>query len=231
MLVIYTLLIFILSYFIYKKASVYYRQLEYINPETSEKINVDSLYPEFATPDKLSFTRIFIGNFTMGLIKFLINIFLAAMQKVQLKHHMNHLKNFNTNPDEWKLVSKTISLWTTILLKINGINIIKKKLPYEEIYKKYLGEDYIFDPNEKYSLLISNHTGLYDIIMSMSLYSCGFMAKHETQKYPFVGDLAKGINCLFVKRESQEDRAKILAQLEERQKEFYEGKILSPLLI
>ena len=231
MIIIYTILIFFFSLFIYKKASIYYRQLEYINPETSEKVKVDTLYPEFATPDKLSFTRIFFGNFTMALIKFLINVFLAAMQKVQLKHHMNHLKNLNTDPEEWKLVSKTISLWTTILLKINGIKIIKKKLPYEEIYKKYLGEDYSFGPNEKYSLLISNHTGLYDIIMSMSIYSCGFMAKYETQKYPFVGDLAKGINCLFVKRESQEDRAKILTQLEERQKDFYEGKILSPLLL
>ena len=42
---------------------------------------------------------------------------------------------------------------------------------------------------EKYSLLISNHTGFYDIIINMYVNACGFMAKDETQKYPFVGEL------------------------------------------
>ena len=231
MLVIYLILILLLSYFIYKNNNTYYRKLEYINPETKEKINVHTLYEEFAPNDKLSFIRIFIGYLIMGIPKFLINIFLAAMQKVQLSRHMKNLKNLTSDPEEWKLVSETISLWTRILLKINGIKIIKTQLPYEEVYKKYLGDDYNFDPNEKYSLLVSNHTGFYDVIINMSLHSCGFMAKDETKNYPFVGQLAKGINCLFVKRENKEDRAKIFTQLEERQKGFYEGTNLSPLML
>ncbi len=152
----------------------------------------------------------------MGIVKFEINIFLAAMQKVKLQKYMKILKNPTSNPKEWKIISEIISFWPRVLLKINGIKIIKIKLPYEDIYKKYLGENYSFDPNEKYSLLISNHTGFYDVIMNMSIHSCGFMAKHETQNYPFVGDLAKGINCLFVKRENQEDRAKVFNQLKEK---------------
>ena len=114
---------------------------------------------------------------------------------------------------------------------INGIQIIKKQLPYEEVYKKYLGEDYSFDPNEKYSLIISNHTGFYDIIMNMSINSAGFLSKVETKDVPFVGTIAKGINCLFVKRENEADRARIFTELEKRQKDFYEGNILSPLCI
>jgi lysophosphatidylcholine acyltransferase/lyso-PAF acetyltransferase len=153
------------------------------------------------------------------------------MQNIRLKHHMSTLKNPTTDPLEWNILSDTISFWTKWFLKINGIKIIKKKLPYEEIYKKYLGEDYSFDPLEKYSLIVSNHTGLYDVIMNMSVHSCGFMAKKETKDTPFVGPIAKGINCLFVKRESQTDRENILNQLEERQRDFYEGRYFAPLLL
>ena len=231
MIIIYTLFIFFISYIIYKNNYKYYRKLEYVNPETSEKIIVQTLYPEFTPSDNLSFTRIFLGTYIMSLFKFLVNVSMASILNVKLKRFMKIFKNINTDPQQWEIVSNVISYMTGIYFKFNGININKIKLPYEEIYKKYLGENYSFDPNEKYSLLISNHTGFYDVIVNMHVHACGFMAKDETQNYPFVGSLAKGINCLFVKRESQEDRAKILIQLEERQKAFYEGKYLAPLLL
>ena len=62
-LIIYTIIILIYSYWLYKKNYVYYKPFEYTNPDTLEKINVHSLYPEFECIDKLSFIRIFIGNF------------------------------------------------------------------------------------------------------------------------------------------------------------------------
>ena len=169
-LLIYTAIIFIYSYWLYKKNYVFYQPLEYIN-QRHEKINVHKLYPEFACLDKLSFMRIFLGNFFISIIKFLINIFLAIMQIIRLKQHNNNLKHPASDKEEWSLVSETISFWTRWLLKINGIQIIKKNLPYEDVYKKYLGKDYYFDTNEKYSLIISNHTGFYDIIMNMSIIS------------------------------------------------------------
>ena len=230
-LIIYTGIIFIYSYWLYKKNYVYYKPFEYTNSETLEKINVHSLYPEFACLDKLSFIRIFIGNFFISIIKFILNLFFAIMQIIRLRQHLSNLKNPSSNPYEWKKLSETISFCTRWLLRVNGIQIIKKHLPYEEIYKKYLGEDYPFNPLEQYSLIISNHTGFYDIIMNMSINSCGFMAKDETQNIPFISSIAKGINCLFVKRESEEDRKRIFDQLKKRQKDFYEGNILSPLLL
>ena len=75
----------------------------------------------------------------MGIPKLLINIFLAALLKAKLSRFMKTLKNLTTDQEEWKLVSDTISYLTNILLKLNGIKIIKTKKPYEEIYKKYLG--------------------------------------------------------------------------------------------
>lgn len=231
-LIIYTIIIFAYSFWIYKNNNVFYKPLEFISPETNEKINLHSLYPEFACLDKISFFRIFIINFLLiGIFKFIINIFLAIMQIIRLKQHMNNLKNPTSNPEEWKKLSETISFWTRWLLKINGMQIIKREIPYEEVYKKYLGPDYSFDPNEKYSLLISNHIGFYDVVLNMALHSAGFMAKYETQGYPLVGVIARGINCLFVRRENEEDRMKIFQELEQRQKDFYDGKILSPLLL
>ena len=230
-IIIYTIIIFIYSYWLYKTNYVFYKPFEYLNQETLEKVDVHSLYPEFKCLDKLSFIRIFIGNFFIGIIKLLINIFLAIMQIIKLYQHMKNLNNPSSNPEEWKILSEAISFWTKWLLRINGLQIIRKNLPYEEVYKKYLGEDYSFSPNEKYSLIISNHTGFYDIIMNMSINSCGFIAKDETKDVPLVGTIAKGINCLFVKRESEEDRAKTLILLEQRQRDFYEGNILAPLLI
>ena len=230
-LIIYTTIIFLYSYWLYRKNYVFYKPLEYTNSETLEKVNVHSLYPEFACLDKLSFIRIFIGNFFMAIIKLLINIFLAIMQIIRLYQHMKNLKNPATDSEEWKILSETISFWTRWLLWFNGIQVIRINLPYEQIYKKYLGEDYSFSPNEKYSLIISNHTGFYDIIMNMAINSCGFMAKDETKDVPLVGIIAKAINCLFVKRESESDRERIFTILEQRQIDFYEGKILAPLLL
>ena len=230
-LLIYSIIVFFFSYWIYKNNYVFYKPFEYIDPETKEKINVHSLYPEFACLDKISFLKIFIGNFLFGLLKFLIDIFLAMMQIIRLKQLKKKLKDPTSNPEEWKILSHTISFWTKWLLKVNGIKVIKKEAQYEKVYKKYLGDDYSFDPNEKYSLLISNHLGFYDIVLNMALNSAGFLAKFEVKDYLLVGTIAQGINCLFVKRESEEDRMRTFAQLEQRQKDFYEGRNLTPLLL
>ena len=65
----------------------------------------------------------------------------------------------------------------------------------------------------------------------MSLNSSGFLSKEEAKDVPLVWTIAKGINCFFVKRENQEDRASIFVELEQRQKDFYDGQILTPSFI
>ena len=196
-----------------------------------EKIDIHNLYHEFKILDDNSFFRIFIGYFFFALPKFLINLFFALMEIIQLNQNMKNLKEPITNPQDWSILSHTITLWTSWVLKLNGIKVRKIRLNYEDIYRKYLGPDYPFNPNENYSLIISNHTGFYDIIMNMALHSCGFLAKEETKNYFMVGTISKGLNCLFVDRENKEDRERIFQQLKERQKDFYEGKILSPLCL
>ena len=150
---------------------------------------------------------------------------------IQVNDNMKNLKNPTSDPQDWSILSSTISRWTTLVLKLNGIKVNKIKLGYKEIYRKYLGDDYEFNPEEKYSLIISNHTGFYDIMMNMAIHSCGFLSKEETKNVFLVGTISKGINCLFVKRENKEDRERIFLELEKRQKDFYEGRILTPLCL
>jgi lysophosphatidylcholine acyltransferase/lyso-PAF acetyltransferase len=230
-LCIYTIFIFLLSYLIYSKNQVYYRSLEYNNPETLEKIDVHKLYPEFAILDKNSFLRIFIGYYFYALPKFIINLYFAIMEIIQLNQNMKNLKNPTSDPQDFSILSNTITKWTNWVLRLNGIKVNKIKLNYEDVYRKYLGQDYDFNPDEKYSLIISNHTGFYDIIMNMAIHSCGFLAKEETKNYFLVGTISKGLNCLFVKRESKTDRERIFTELEKRQKDFYDGKILTPICL
>jgi hypothetical protein len=53
-----------------------------------------------------------------------------------------------------------VSYWAGFFLKAASINVQKKQMEYEKVYKKYLGDDY--DINSKdYSLIISNHIGFY----------------------------------------------------------------------
>ena len=230
-LYIYTSIILIYSIWLYKKLSVYYRHLTYKKFPNGEPIDVGEIYEEFQMKDNLSFLRIFLGNYFIVIIRGPINIILAICQNISLKSDIKNLKNPTTEKKDWEILSKTISKYTSWLFFVNGIKIINKKLPYIETYKKYLGPDYKFTPNEKYSLIISNHLGFYDVVVNMIINSSGFIAKSDVENYCFVGPIAKGINCLFVKRDSQENRDKVFEILEERQKKFYEGKLLSPLCL
>ena len=59
-------------------------------------------------------------------------------------------------------VEKVVSHWAEFFLKAASINVQKKQMEYEKVYKKYLGDDYKVDINSKdYSLVISNHIGFY----------------------------------------------------------------------
>ena len=224
-------IILIYTIWLYSKLKVYYRKLTFKKTPDSEETDVGELYDEFKMTDNLSFFRLFFGNFFITVFRGPLDIILALLQNFFLKSDMKNLKNPTTDQKDWEILSKTISKYTSWFFCLNGIKIIKKELPYEEIYKKYLGEDYKFDPNEKYSLIICNHLGFYDVVLNMILNSSGFIAKSVVADYCFVGPIAKAINCLFVKRDSQENREKIFQLLEERQKEFYEGKLLSPLCL
>ena len=105
------------------------------------------------------------------------------------------------------------------------ISIKEKKVDNcERVYKKYLGDDYDFS-DQKYSLIISNHIGLFDVILVMYLYQPGFIAKKLISNYPFFGSVARGLNCLFVDRENENAQKKNNGRYIYETKKLYGWKI------
>ena len=145
------------------------------------------------------------------------------MQKNRLKHHMRTLKNPTSNPFEWKIISETISFWTKWLLRVNGIRVIKKKLPYEEIYKKYLGEDYDFSQKD-FSIYISNHLGFLEFPAFAREYGVSFLLQDESKRHPLLSGALAEFGSIFVKLQSKESRKKALDTILKRQNDFYNKK-------
>jgi 1-acyl-sn-glycerol-3-phosphate acyltransferase len=101
--------------------------------------------------------------------------------------------------------------WSTkLFFAINILALGLKRIPYnaqyEEVYRKYLGPDYKFEFGDNYSTLISNHTSWVDIVYHLYFYAPGFVSKAAVRTFPLIGKIAQQINCLFVKRESEENR-------------------------
>jgi len=218
---------FLLALFVYTNSKIYYKPCKLID----KKGNVVDIHKEFDVfhpHDELNFWKLWIGGFFNFPYKFIISFFIATSTKFHLQLVNYFYPNSDTIPSQWKKMKFGISFWANFFLFVNGIRLIPKKISCEEVYKKYLGEDYDFS-DSKYSLIISNHTGFFDVVVLMAKYSVGLMAKIDVKDYYFVGPIATAMHCLYIKRESSTERKKIFDQLEERQKLFYEGKFLAPL--
>ena len=209
----------------------YYRPLFYQKDQNSPKIDVHSLYPEFCVKDKLNFTRLLIGNIFFAPIKLFLEILCAIFCITMMKYYSLTLKNPTTNPEERKKIEwvEYISCYVAFYI-VHGLRLHEKKVPYEDVYKKYLGPDYDFNQKD-YSLIICNHIGFFEVAINMIKYSCGFIAKKDIRNYYFVGTIAELIGCLFVDRENENARKKIFEELEKRQRDYYNKKNLCPLVL
>ena len=218
---------FLLSLFIYTNSKVYYKPCKLID-KNGNIIDIHKIFDVFHPHDELVFWKLWLGGFINFPFKFITSLFIALSMKFHLQLVNYIYPNSETNPEQWQKMKFGISFWASFFLLVNGIRIRTKKVECEKVYKKYLGEDYDFS-DEKYSLIISNHIGFFDVVVLMAKYSVGLMAKIDVKDYYFVGPIATAMHCLYIRRESSEERKKIFDQLEERQKLFYEGKFLAPL--
>jgi 1-acyl-sn-glycerol-3-phosphate acyltransferase len=227
-LLVYIIVMLLYSIWLYNQVKIFYKPLFYI--KNGKKNDVHSLYPEFAVKDKLSFARIFIGNLLFFPWKILLPVSISVIFNLHLNYYNKTLKNPTTNPKERKIITSLTSFYTNILFILMNFKIVEKKVEYEKIYKKYLGEDYDFN-DQNFSLYICNHIGFFEVIYNMAFNATGFIAKKEVESFPFVGVIAKAIKCLFVNRENEQSRKKIFEELEERQKNFYNKKSFAPLCL
>ena len=218
---------FLLALFVYTNSKIYYKPCKLID-KNGNVVDIHKIFDVFHPHDELNFWKLWIGGFLNFPYKFIISFFIATSMKFHLQLVNYFYPNSETDLTQWKKMKFGISFWANFFLFANGIHLVNKKVDCEKVYKKYLGEDYDFS-DDKYSLIISNHIGFFDVVVLMAKYSVGLMAKIDVKDYYFVGPIATAMHCLYIKRESSEERKKIFDQLEERQKLFYEGKFLAPL--
>ena len=218
---------FLLALFVYTNSKIFYKPCKLVD-KNGKGIDVHKLFDVFHPHDELSFWKLWVGGFINFPFKFFTSLFIALSMKFHLQLVNYFYPNSETEPKQWKKMKFGISFWASFFLLVNGIHLVHKKVDCEKVYKKYLGDDYDFT-DDKYSLIISNHIGFFDVVVLMATYSVGLMAKIDVKDYYFVGPIATAMHCLYIKRESSEERKKIFDQLEERQKLFYEGKFLAPL--
>jgi 1-acyl-sn-glycerol-3-phosphate acyltransferase len=214
----------------YKRLNVFYQPLKYKDPETGKEIDLNEKYAGFRPSDPINYWPYIL----QGLILFPIRAILSFLTCFFLLVHLKIIKYFHkhtdTDPKEHEMIVNATKFWGGWFLKVNLIFLTKKDVSYEEVYKKYLGDDYNFK-EDKFSLIICNHLGYYDVIANMALNGSGFMAMTEMRNAPIGGDIAYQIGSIFVNRENPKNREESIHKLLQRQKDFYEGKNLYNIVI
>ena len=220
---------FVLSLIVYIRSKKYYRPL-IKRDKDNNPIDLHKKYDVFHPHDNIYFIQLWCGAFFFSFIKIISSLFIVIFVNWHIRILSKIYKNCDSNPPQRQKMKKAISFWSWLFLFMNGVIIKKKNTEYQDIYKKYIGEDYDFN-YDKYSLIISNHIGFFEIVLCMALYSPSFMAKKAIANYYFIGPISCGLNCLFVDRENEKDKKKNFELLLGRQKAFYEKKIFAPLVL
>jgi lysophosphatidylcholine acyltransferase/lyso-PAF acetyltransferase len=228
---VYIILIFLYSLYLYRTALPYYKPLFYQPDPNKPPIDLHKEYNEFQLQDSLTFHRLFFGILIILPYRFFFSFWIAILMNLHLRYYLLIFKAPEYDKEERKVMAWIISFWAKFFILVNGVTVNKKHLPYEEVYKKYLGSDYDLKNQDNFSLIICNHIGFFEVVVNMIKYSAGFIAAEQVKNYWFIGNIAKAMNCLFLTREKSSDRQEIFRRLEERQKNFYEKKLLSPLVL
>ena len=228
---IYSVLIFLYSLYIYKSALPFYKPLTYQPNPNKPPIDLHKEYNEYQLQDTLTFPRLFFGLLILFPYRFFFSFWIAILMNLHLRFYLLRFKAPETDKNERKVIAWIISFWAKFFLIVNGVTVYEKHLPYEQVYKKYLGPNYDLKNQDNFSLIICNHIGFFEVVVNMIKYSAGFISAEQVANYWFIGNIAKAMNCLFLTREKSSNRREIFQQLEERQKRYYEKTLLSPLVL
>ena len=91
-LIIYTLLSFIVAYFIYSNQKQFYTELMITKKDLPTPINIHKEFECFSRKDTMSFPWLFVGTFFLFLIRFPIAVILASTLMFILLYKLAHLK-------------------------------------------------------------------------------------------------------------------------------------------
>lgn len=105
------------------------------------------------------------------------------------------------------------------------------KKAHLEVYEKWLGPEFQVEFESDYSLIISNHTGMFEIQYTMYKWAPGFIAKATLKSTPFVAFIADKLETLWLDRKDNSSRNQIAEEIKNRQEDYLAKKILTPLLV
>lgn len=113
-------------------------------------------------------------------------------------------------------------LWTLGVSKINY-----PKLRINDVIGSYKPTR---DVSGTAPLVVCNHSSWLDMFFFM-MKNVSFLAKNEMAKTPILGVFATARQCLFLTRESEQDRHKVMEMINERTKRVVSHGDVSPILI
>ena len=223
------LISFIYALFIYLSSRKYYRPCIVMDKDNNP-IDLHKKYDAFHPHDKLCFIQLWVGAFFCAPIKAISSFSLIFLLSLHIRLYMKIYKDYDTNPIHRKKLKGIISCYSYIVLLMNGAIRKRRYVEYEEVYKKYLGEDYNFE-DDKYSVIISNHIGFFDIILITSLYAPGFVARKSIKDVVLIGTIARSLKCILIDREDPNSRKNVFDSILEWQNSFYNETTLAPLAL
>ena len=239
-LFLYISLSVLITYVIYKEQKQYYEPI-YVTKkskkegEKEETVNIHDEFDEFTKRDEpINIIKLFIGILTIFWIKVIFDLGLAFYHANNIFNIAKKKKNSEYTKEESEYIINRTKYLTNIFLKIAGLFVDYKRLPDEQVlqvYKKYFGPDYKISYDGKFSCYISNHTCMYDMALAMTYFGCGFVAKEAVKKIPIFGKMNIGLQTILVDRSSTGAKKDVLELIEDRQKEYMEGKPVIPFMI
>jgi len=81
------------------------------------------------------------------------------------------------------------------------------------------------DENCNPALYVCNHHGFLEVVTMHILLHPSFVAKYEISREPFIGAMAKALQCIFVHRTNQDQKNTILESIERRQIEIEDKRL------
>ena len=215
---IFSFINFLLAVFLYKKLLPFY----------SSSSNIHDKYPQFNRCDSVSFTRLLLGLQFLFWPRLILLVSTLWMLSVFLFIGDPKNKMLNTFKDYVYKNTMYVLLFAFGCVKHN---IIKKDDVCSEVYKKYLGNNYVISYNKKYATVISNHCSFLDIFFLASQFACSYIAKKSIEKIPLIKTIAKYLNTMYIDRTNEAERHKMAEAIAQRQKDIIESTIRRPLSI
>ena len=114
--------------------------------------------------------------------------------------------DYTFKPEDREKVRKWNSVVVFMMYTFTGVKVNENDFTKDEntlnIFKKYLGKDYIPE-EDKYCSVAANHISWLDILYTEKKFSPSFIAKDSVKKIPFVGRIAWGQKSSFIARKDK----------------------------